>query len=112
MCAVRRSGDPGVARLRTGRLRIVDAVLGGGIDCHRPVQSPSAASVASAATVIDSASTAKWRRVAGRVSDRPNPSVPSEVNRAGTHWRIWSGTARIQSDTATTGTSPWRTWWT
>src|SRR6201998_4862184 len=57
----------------------------------------------STATVIDSASTWKNRRAAGRVSEKPNPSVPSDVNRPGTQRAIWSGTALIQSDTATTG---------
>ena len=53
--------------------------------------------------MIDSASTWKNRRAAGRVSEKPNPSVPSEVNVPGTQRAIWSGTALIQSDTATTG---------
>src|SRR5690348_4387099 len=52
---------------------------------------------------MDSASTWKKRRAAGRVSEKPNPSVPSEVNVPGTQRAIWSGTALIQSDTATTG---------
>src|SRR5271170_3932216 len=64
---------------------------------------PARASSHSAATVIDSASTWKNRRAAGRVSEKPNPSVPSEVNVPGTQRAIWSGTALIQSDTATTG---------
>ena len=33
----------------------------------------------------------------------PQPSVPSELYGAGTQRAIWSGTARIQSLTATTG---------
>src|SRR5262249_25100178 len=37
------------------------------------------------------------------VSEKPNPSVPSEVNGPGTQRAIWSGTALIQSDTATAG---------
>ena len=38
------------------------------------------------------------------MSEKPNPSVPSEVYAdAGTQREIWSGTERIQSDTATTG---------
>ena len=44
---------------------------------------PQRASWRSAATTIDSASTWKCRRSACRVSDRPNPSVPSEVYVAG-----------------------------
>src|ERR1700749_4706290 len=52
---------------------------------------------------MDSASTWKKRLAAGRVSENPNPSVPSEVNVPGTQRAIWSGTALIQSDTATTG---------
>src|SRR5580704_12212441 len=64
---------------------------------------PIRASSQSTATVIDSASTWKNRRAAGRVSENPNPSVPSEVNVPGTQRAIWSGTALIQSDTATTG---------
>ena len=64
---------------------------------------PARASSHSTATVIDSASMWKYRRAAGRVSEKPNPSVPSEVNVPGTQRAIWSGTALIQSDTATTG---------
>ena len=45
----------------------------------------------------------KKRRAAGRVSEKPNPSVPSVTKRPGTHGRICSGTARIQSDTAMNG---------
>ena len=41
---------------------------------------PRRASSHSTATVIDSASTWKNRRAARRVSEKPNPSVPSEVN--------------------------------
>src|ERR1700751_415487 len=52
---------------------------------------------------MDSASTWKNSLAAGRVSETPNPSVPSEVNVPGTQRAIWSGTALIQSDTATTG---------
>src|SRR5215472_9654057 len=52
---------------------------------------------------MDWASTWKNRRAAGRVSENPNPSVPSEVNVPGTQRAIWSGTALIQSETATTG---------
>ncbi len=43
-------------------------------------------------------STAKKRRAAARVSEKPNPSVPRETNRPcspGTYWAIWSGTARM-----------------
>ena len=40
---------------------------------------PLATSWDNAATVMDSASTMKWRRSADRVSDMPQPSVPSEV---------------------------------
>src|ERR1700693_3020129 len=64
---------------------------------------PVRASSHSTATAIDSASTWKNRRAAGRVSEKPNPSVPSDVNVPGTQRAIWSGTALIQSDTATTG---------
>src|SRR3984957_2244549 len=64
---------------------------------------PVRASSHSTARVIDSASTWKNRRAAGRVSEKPNPSVPSEVNVPGTQRAIWSGTALIQSDTATSG---------
>jgi hypothetical protein len=41
--------------------------------------SPRRASCRSVATTIVSASTWKWRRSACRVSERPKPSVPSEV---------------------------------
>jgi hypothetical protein len=68
--------------------------------------SPSLASWPSTATVIDAASTWKNRRAAGRVSEKPHPSVPSDANGPGTQRAIWSGTARIQSLTATTG-PPW-----
>src|ERR1700683_1424203 len=64
---------------------------------------PLRASSHSTATVIDSASTWKKRLAAGRVSEKPNPSVPSEVYDPGTQRAIWSGTALIQSETATTG---------
>src|SRR6516164_9692919 len=64
---------------------------------------PLRASSHSTARVIDSASTWKNRRAAGLVSEKPNPSVPSEVNVPGTQRAIWSGTALIQSETATTG---------
>src|SRR6516165_7165538 len=64
---------------------------------------PARASSHSTARVIDSASTWKNRRAAGRVSEKPNPSVPSEVYVPGAQRAIWSGTALIQSDTATTG---------
>src|SRR5271169_3346058 len=64
---------------------------------------PVRASSHSTARAIDSASTWKNRRAAGRVSEKPNPSVPSEVNVPGTQRASWSGTALIQSDTATTG---------
>src|SRR6516164_5762393 len=64
---------------------------------------PLRASSHSTARVIDSASTWKNRRAAGLVSEKPNPSVPSEVYVPGTQRAIWSGTALIQSDTATTG---------
>ena len=37
------------------------------------------------------------------MSENPNPSVPSDVYEPGTQRAIWSGTARIQSETATTG---------
>src|SRR6516162_2519434 len=65
--------------------------------------SPRRASWLSTASVIDSPSTWKNRRAAGLVSEKPNPSVPSEVNVPGTQRAIWSGTALIQSETATTG---------
>src|SRR5580693_3439266 len=65
--------------------------------------SPDRASCESTASVIDSASTWKNRRAAGRVSENPNPSVPSDVYAPGTQRAIWSGTARIQSETATNG---------
>jgi hypothetical protein len=65
--------------------------------------SPRRASRSSTATAIDSASTPKWRRAASRVSERPKPSVPSDVYSCGTHCAIWSGTCRIQSLTARTG---------
>src|SRR5580693_9271900 len=64
---------------------------------------PARASSQSTARVIDSASTWKNRRAAGRVSEKPNPSVPSEVKVPGTQRAIWSGTALIQSDTAIVG---------
>src|SRR6201996_1535272 len=66
--------------------------------------SPVLASCESTARTIDSASTWKNRRAAGRVSEKPNPSVPRDAyDDAGTQRAIWSGTARIQSETATTG---------
>jgi hypothetical protein len=37
------------------------------------------------------------------VSDIPNPSVPNEDQSRLMNGAIWSGTDRIQSDTATTG---------
>jgi hypothetical protein len=37
------------------------------------------------------------------VSEKPNQSVPSHVYEPGTQREIWSGTERIQSETATTG---------
>ena len=37
----------------------------------------------------------KKRRAAGRVSEKPKPSAPSEAKSPGTHWRIWSWTARM-----------------
>src|ERR1700722_20398739 len=65
---------------------------------------PALASSESTARTIASATTWKNRRAAGRGSEKPNPSVPSEVyDDAGTQREIWSGTARIQSETATTG---------
>ena len=74
---------------------------------------PWRASWLSTATVIDSGSTWKNLRAASLVSEKPQPSVPSEVNGAGTQRAIWSGTARIQSVTATTGpgwpSSAWAT---
>ena len=66
---------------------------------------PRSASWRSVATVTDSASTWKWRRSACRVSLMPKPSVPSDVQSFGTQRLIRSGTARIQSLTATTGPS-------
>ena len=61
--------------------------------------------------MIDSPSTWKNRRAAARVSEKPYPSVPSDVYGAGTQRAIWSGTARIQSLTATTGPGrPSSTW--
>src|SRR4051794_33587358 len=47
---------------------------------------------------------------AGRVSEWPNPSVPSELQSPGTHREIRSGTARIQSLTATTGPAVSASW--
>ena len=57
--------------------------------------SPRRDSWYSALVAIDGPSTQKWRRAAGRVSEIPNPSVPSEAKSVGTHGRIWSGTARM-----------------
>ncbi len=37
------------------------------------------------------------------MSERPNPSVPSEVNGLGIHLETWSGTDRMKSETATIG---------
>ncbi|CAM5690956.1 hypothetical protein STENM327S_02053 [Streptomyces tendae] len=45
----------------------------------------------------------KKRRAAPRVSAKPQPSAPSDWYVPGTHRAIWSGTDRIQSDTATNG---------
>ena len=62
-------------------------------------------------TAIEGPSMWKYRRAAGRVSEKPNPSAPSEANSCGTHWAIWSWTARMKSDTATTGPgASWRRW--
>src|ERR1022692_408362 len=78
--------------------------------------SPWRASWLSTARVIDWASTWKNLRAAGLVSENPQPSVPSEVYGPGTQRAIWSGTARIQSLTATTGpccpSSAWVTYGT
>src|SRR5262245_22841759 len=52
------------------------------------LRSPCLTSCASTASVIDSASTWKNRRAAGRVSEKPHPSVPSDVNGAETHLAI------------------------
>ena len=56
------------------------SIASAGASC---LTSPRRASSVSAATVIDSASTWKWRRSAGRVSDRPKPSVPSDAQSCG-----------------------------
>src|SRR6266568_2521491 len=73
--------------------------------------SPWRASWLSTASVIDSASTWKNLLAAGLVSENPQPSVPSEVYGPGIQRAIWSGTARIQSLTATTGPGlPSSTW--
>ncbi|SHZ50114.1 Uncharacterised protein [Mycobacteroides abscessus subsp. abscessus] len=66
---------------------------------------PSSANASSTATTTDSASVLKNRRAAGRVSEMPNPSAPSVRYVPGTHGLICSGTACIQSETATLG--PW-----
>ena len=73
--------------------------------------SPRLASWVSTAMTMDCASTLKCRRSAARVSDRPNPSVPSELNSCGTYGAIWSCTARMKSDTATTGPGAWPSRW-
>ena len=54
-----------------------------------------ATSEASAATTTWAASTSKCRRRASRASERPKPSVPSEVNGRATQRATWSGTARM-----------------
>src|SRR5690606_41777542 len=46
------------------------------------LMSPLRASALSVATVIDSAAPRMCLRAAGRVSEKPNPSVPSEIGRA------------------------------
>ncbi len=66
---------------------------------------PSLASSVSTASTTDCASMWKKRRAAPRVSAKPKPSAPSEVYAPGTHREIWSGTDRIQSETATNGPS-------
>jgi hypothetical protein len=50
---------------------------------------------------MNSASTSKKRRNAGRVSLRPKPSVPSGYSPPGTHRWIISGTDFMKSLTAT-----------
>src|ERR1700747_600677 len=64
---------------------------------------PLRASSHNTARVIDSASTWKNRRAAGRVSEKPNPSGPREVYVPGTPRGICAGPPLIQTDTATTG---------
>ncbi len=66
---------------------------------------PSRASSVSTATTIDSASMWKKRRAAPRVSAKPKPSAPRDWYVPGIQRAIWSGTERIQSDTATNGPS-------
>src|SRR4029453_2114328 len=67
--------------------------------------SPISARVESTATTMCSVSISKNRRSASRVSDRPNPSVPSETYGWWTHRAIWSGTDFMESLTAITGPS-------
>ena len=47
------------------------------------------------------------RRRTSRVSDRPKPSVPSEMKRRGIQRATWSGTERMKSVTATMGPPDW-----
>src|SRR6185312_3403121 len=65
-----------------------------------PSISPPSTSCVSTRNTMECASTWKRRRSAPRVSDWPNPSVPSDDQAAGTNGAIWSGTARIQSEEA------------
>ena len=44
------------------------------------------------------------------MSERPKPSVPSEMNGLGIHRDTWSGTDRMKSVTATMGPCEERNW--
>ena len=57
--------------------------------------SPRLASICSARTATEGPSMWKKRRAAGRVSEKPKPSAPSEAKSPGTHWPIWSCTWRM-----------------
>ena len=90
----RSRGRRSPGRCRTGRWPSATVPAG---------TAPSAARLDRTATTTWAASTSKNRRRTSRVSDRPNPSVPSEVNRRGIHRDTWSGTERMKSVTATMG---------
>src|SRR5699024_7542733 len=100
-CVVAAHGSRHAVTLATSSMRYFRAAS---TSFDRSI-SPRFASELSTPTAIDSASILNTRRAASRVSEKPNPSVPRVTMSLGTHGRIMSGTARIQSDTASTGPS-------
>src|SRR3990172_2600250 len=67
---------------------------------------PSRARAAIVAAAMCGGSISKKARRDSRVSLRPNPSVPSATNVAGTHGATAWGTTFIQSEAATIGPPP------